>query len=117
MIAPLTLAQVAEYCRVSLNANLIGENAQFTKVNTDTRTLSAGELFVALRGENFDAHNFLAQAAEKNVCGLVVEKIDKNISLPQLVVSDTLLALGQIAAMNRNSFNKPVLAITGSSGK
>jgi len=117
MIAPLRLSQVAEYCLQSLNADLHNGDAIFSQVNTDTRTLSAGELFVALRGENFDAHNFLAQAAEKNVCGLVVEKFDKNISLPQLVVSDTLLALGQIAAMNRKSFNKPVLAITGSSGK
>ncbi|RYG34624.1 MAG: UDP-N-acetylmuramoyl-tripeptide--D-alanyl-D-alanine ligase, partial [Chitinophagaceae bacterium] len=59
----------------------------------------------------------MAQAAEKNVCGLVVEKFDKNIALPQVVVTDTLSALGQIAAMNRDAFNKPVLAITGSSGK
>jgi UDP-N-acetylmuramoyl-tripeptide--D-alanyl-D-alanine ligase len=117
MIAPLKLSQVVEYCRQSLSAELRNGDAIFSQVNTDTRTLSVGELFVALRGENFDAHNFLAQAAEKNVCGLVVEKVDENISLPQLVVTDTLLALGQIAAMNRNAFNKPVLAITGSSGK
>lgn len=117
MIVPLTLTQVAEFCRASLNAEVRNGDAQFTHVNTDTRTLAAGELFVALRGENFDAHNFLAQAAEKNVCGLVVEKFDASIALPQLIVSDTLLALGQIAAMNRNAFSKPVLAITGSSGK
>lgn len=117
MIAPLALSQVAEYCRTSLNAKLIGEDAQFTNINTDTRMISAGDLFIALRGENFDAHNFLAQAAAKNVCGLVVEKYDATISTPQLVVTDTLLALGQIAAMNRNAFTKPVLAVTGSSGK
>jgi len=117
MIAPLKLTQVAEFCRTSLNAEVRNGDAEFSSVNTDTRTLAAGELFVALRGENFDAHNFLAQAAAKNVCGLVVEKFDANIALPQLVVTDTLLALGQIAAMNRNAFNKPLLAITGSSGK
>lgn len=119
MIAPLRLSQVAEFCRSTkvFNAELHNGDATFTRVNTDTRTLATGELFVALRGENFDAHNFLHQAAEKNVCGLVVEKFDANISLPQLVVTDTLLALGQIAALNRNAFNKPVLAITGSSGK
>jgi len=117
MIAPLKLTQVAEFCRTSLNAEVQNGDTEFSSVNTDTRTLAAGELFVALRGENFDAHNFLAQAAAKNVCGLVVEKFDANIALPQLVVTDTLLALGQIAAMNRNAFNKPLLAITGSSGK
>jgi UDP-N-acetylmuramoyl-tripeptide--D-alanyl-D-alanine ligase len=117
MIAPLTLAQVADFCRNSLHAQLHNGDAVFSSVNTDSRTLVAGELFVALRGENFDAHNFLHQAAAKNVCGLVVEKYAPDIQLPQLVVKDTLLALGQIATMNRNAFVKPVLAITGSSGK
>lgn len=122
MIAPLALSQVAEFCRTSLsaqgfNVELRNGDTSFSRVNTDTRTLAAGDLFVALRGENFDAHNFLTQAAEKNVCGLVVEKFDASISLPQLIVKDTLLALGQIAAMNRAAFKKPVLAITGSSGK
>ncbi|RYY74128.1 MAG: UDP-N-acetylmuramoyl-tripeptide--D-alanyl-D-alanine ligase [Gammaproteobacteria bacterium] len=117
MITSLTLSQVATYCRESLNAELLNGDATFSTVNTDTRTLAAGDLFVALRGENFDAHNFLAQAAEKNVCAMVVEKFNPEVSLPQLVVTDTLLALGQIAAMNRNAFGKPVLAVTGSNGK
>lgn len=117
MIAPLRLTQVAEFCRVSLNAEVRNDDVEFSSINTDTRTLVAGELFIALRGKNFDAHNFLTQAAGKNVCGLVVEKFASDIALPQLIVKDTLLALGQIAAMNRNAFNKPVLAITGSSGK
>ena len=117
MITPFTLSMVEDFCRSSLGAELRNGDATFSNVNTDTRTLSAGDLFVALRGDNFDAHNFLAQAAEKNVCGLVVEKYDANIKLPQLIVKDTLLALGQIAAMNRNAFEKPLLAITGSSGK
>lgn len=122
MIAPLTLKQVEDFFRKSQNVQICNPelrngDAQFTHVNTDTRSLAAGELFVALRGENFDAHDFLAQAVEKNVCGLVVEKFDASIALPQLVVQDALLALGHIAAMNRNAFTKPVLAITGSSGK
>jgi UDP-N-acetylmuramoyl-tripeptide--D-alanyl-D-alanine ligase len=82
MIAPLTLKQVAEFCRTSLGAEIFNGDVQFTAVNTDTRSLAAGELFVALRGENFDAHNFLAQAAEKGVCGLVVEKFDASIASP-----------------------------------
>ena len=117
MIGSLTLSYVAEYCRASLNTELHNGDAHFSQVNTDTRNLAAGELFVALRGENFDGHNFLAQAAEKDVCGVVVEKFNEKISIPQLVVNDTLLALGQIAAINRDAFSKPVLAITGSNGK
>lgn len=117
MITPLTLVQVTDFCRDSLNAELHNGNVAFSNVNTDTRTLSEGELFVALRGDNFDAHDFLDQAVSQGVCGLVVEKFSPDLAVPQLVVKDTLLALGQIAAMNRNAFTKPVLAITGSSGK
>lgn len=117
MIKPLSLSQVAEFCRESLQATLKNGDATFSSINTDTRTLVQGELFIALRGENFDAHQFLQQAVEKGVCGLVVEKFDEAISIPQLVVTDSLLALGKIAAMNRNAFSGPLLAITGSSGK
>ncbi|MES2675993.1 MAG: UDP-N-acetylmuramoyl-tripeptide--D-alanyl-D-alanine ligase [Pseudomonadota bacterium] len=117
MIAPMTLMQVADFCRESLSANLKNGDAIFSRVNTDTRSLVAGELFVALRGENFDAHDFLTQAAEKNVCGMVVEVFNSNIALPQLIVTDTVLALGKIAEMNRNAFSGHLLAITGSSGK
>jgi UDP-N-acetylmuramoyl-tripeptide--D-alanyl-D-alanine ligase len=117
MIAPITLMQVADFCRESLGAELKNGDAIFSCVNTDTRTLVAGELFVALRGENFDAHHFLTQAAEKKVCGMVVDTFNSNIALPQLIVSDTVLALGKIAEMNRNAFCGHVLAITGSSGK
>ncbi len=117
MINPISLAQVADFCRDSLGAELKNGNAIFSRVNTDTRTLVAGELFVALRGENFDAHNFLEQAAEKNVCGLVVEVFNPNVNLPQLIVTDTVLALGKIAEMNRNAFSGHLLAVTGSSGK
>ncbi len=117
MIAAITLSQVELYCRESLGAELKNGDAAFMRVNTDTRNVSAGDLFVALRGENFDAHNFLSQAVEKNVCGLVVEKFNSAIALPQLVVKDTLQALGKIAAMNRNLFGGHLLAVTGSNGK
>jgi UDP-N-acetylmuramoyl-tripeptide--D-alanyl-D-alanine ligase len=100
-----------------LTVELFNGDAVFAQVNTDTRTLNQGDLFVALRGEKFDAHDFIYQAVAKNPVGLVVEKFFPEISLPQLVVSDCLLALGQIAAFNRQLFAGPVIAITGSSGK
>jgi UDP-N-acetylmuramoyl-tripeptide--D-alanyl-D-alanine ligase len=92
-------------------------DADFTKVSTDTRSLEAGELFIALRGERYDAHDFLQEAADKKPCAMVVEKFNPDIALPQLIVADTTLALGQLAALNRSLFIGPLVAITGSSGK
>lgn len=117
MIRPILLSEVEIFCQESLGACLFGADVSFTNVCTDTRKLAAGDLFVALKGDRFDAHDFLAQAAEKNICAAIVERHIPQANVPQLVVSDTTKALGQIAAMNRQSFNGPVLAITGSSGK
>jgi UDP-N-acetylmuramoyl-tripeptide--D-alanyl-D-alanine ligase len=113
MIAPLSLAAVA----ATLGALLQQGDARFTRVATDSRQLQPGDLFVALRGANFDGHDFLHTAANAGACGLVVEEFDASLSLPQLVVRDTLLALGQIARLNRDAFAHPLIAITGSSGK
>lgn len=127
MIKPLTLKWVEEFIATNkplraVTAQLKQGDAQqgdveFTRVNTDSRTLAEGELFVALRGERFDAHDFINDAVAKKPCALVVERFFPDIKLPQLVVSDSLLALGQIAALNRSLFLRPIIAITGSSGK
>ena len=122
MIKPLTLKWVEEFIATNkplrtVTAQLKQGDVEFTRVNTDSRTLAAGELFVALRGERFDAHDFIHDAVAKKPCGLVVERFFPDIKLPQLVVSDSLLALGQIAALNRSLFLRPIIAITGSSGK
>ncbi|MGK2915234.1 MAG: UDP-N-acetylmuramoyl-tripeptide--D-alanyl-D-alanine ligase, partial [Porticoccaceae bacterium] len=95
---------------------LLYPDCHFRSVSTDTRSLQAGDLFVALRGERFDAHRFLASAA-RQACGLVVERPDKNLVIPQWVVPDTTLALGQLAALARDQFTGTLVAITGSSGK
>lgn len=113
MMMEMTLQQVA----ARLQGNLLFGDCRFSRVCTDTRSLQAGDLFVALRGERFDAHQFLHTAADKNACGVVVEEENPEISLPQLVVKDTTLALGQLAALNRELFKGPVVAITGSGGK
>lgn len=122
MIKPLTLKWVEEFIAThkplrAVTAQLKQGDVEFTRVNTDSRTLAAGELFVALRGERFDAHDFIQDAVAKKPCALVVERFFPEIKLPQLVVSDSLLALGQIAALNRSLFLRPIIAITGSSGK
>lgn len=117
MIKPLSLSQLVAHMSESLAAQVHQGDVNFTRVTTDTRTLLPGDLFVALRGERFDAHNFLHQAVGQGACALVVEEFDTSIALPQLCVKDTLLALGQIAALNRNEFHAPLLAVTGSGGK
>ncbi len=88
-------------------------------VSTDTRTLAAGNLFVALRGERFDAHDYLAEAAAKGAVAAVVSeaRAAEPAPLPRLAVPDTLPALGAIARLHRRRFQIPVIAVTGSNGK
>ncbi len=87
-----------------------------TSLSTDSRSLKAGEVFVALRGENYDGHKFLTQAAEKGALLLLSEEKIQN-SLPQLIVHNSLIALSDIAKNLRSHFTGPVVSITGSAGK
>ncbi|MGD9982830.1 MAG: UDP-N-acetylmuramoyl-tripeptide--D-alanyl-D-alanine ligase [Porticoccaceae bacterium] len=111
-VRPLTLSEAA----AAFGGTLMYPDCHFQRVATDTRQLRGGELFVALRGERFDAHQFLAEAAAQ-ACGLVVTRADKHLKLPQWIVPDTDEALGQLASLARDQFDGPVIAITGSSGK
>ncbi len=111
-IAPLSLSQAA----VNYGGTLLYPDCHFSNVCTDTRSLANGDLFVALRGDNFDAHQFLESAALK-ACGMVVEAPDKRLAIPQWVVPNTVQALGQLGALARNRFTGPLIAITGSGGK
>jgi len=109
---PLTLSAAA----AAFGGTLLYPDCSFRRVSTDSRRLRPGELFVALRGSRFDGHDFLAQVADQ-ACGLVVERPDKRLLLPQWVVADTTRALGQLALLARDQFTGPVIAVTGSSGK
>lgn len=86
-------------------------------VTTDSRTNCCGSIFFALRGESFDAHQFLDRVYQQGAKILVVEQPNLAIPLPQLVVADTKKALGQLAAWVRTKVNPKVAAMTGSSGK
>jgi len=88
-------------------------------VSTDTRTLGPGSLFVALRGERFDGHDYLGEAAAKGAAAAVVAeaRAGEASPLPRLAVADTLAALGAIARLHRRRFPIPVVAVTGSNGK
>jgi len=94
-----------------------------TGVSTDTRTLENGALFIALKGENFDGHKYLTQAADGGAIAAIVEKSSlteiENApdSLALIAVDNTLEALGALAAFHRRRFDIPVVAVTGSYGK
>ncbi|NKF22925.1 UDP-N-acetylmuramoyl-tripeptide--D-alanyl-D-alanine ligase [Solimonas marina] len=99
-----------------LNAELRGRDLRFAQVTTDSRNEVDGALFVALKGERFDGHAFVAQAKDNGaVAALVSEFVD--VDLPQLKVTDTLAGLQQLAMQWRQRFDLPVVAVTGSNGK
>ncbi|WP_407312144.1 UDP-N-acetylmuramoyl-tripeptide--D-alanyl-D-alanine ligase [Pseudomonas sp. nanlin1] len=100
-----------------LQGRLVGEDVRFTGVSIDSRAITPGQLFVALAGPRFDGHDYLAEVAGKGAVAALVEREVAGVDLPQLVVADTRLALGQLGALNRQAFAGQVAAITGSSGK
>jgi UDP-N-acetylmuramoyl-tripeptide--D-alanyl-D-alanine ligase len=112
---PWTSAEVADALGVPASAQL-----RFSGVSTDSRYPIADSLFVALKGENFDAHNFLAQARKQGANAAVVRRGTPPVDgLAFFEVADTLTALGQLARARRRMLPEgtPVVAITGSSGK
>ncbi|MCC6202493.1 MAG: UDP-N-acetylmuramoyl-tripeptide--D-alanyl-D-alanine ligase [Gammaproteobacteria bacterium] len=100
----------------ALQASLAGADCEFHGVSTDTRTLVAGNLFVALRGERHDAHELLADAWRRGAAGFIVERPVTGAE-PCIVVADTRRALGDLAAAWRARFALPLVALTGSNGK
>ncbi len=104
---------------LELGGNLIGGDRRIAGVSTDTRAIQPGQLFVALRGERFDAHDFLDQAIAAGAAALLVDaaRLPQDVGVPAIAVADTRLALGQLAAWWRRQFNLPVIAVTGSNGK
>lgn len=115
MMRALRLSDLQSSMPASLQGQLNGD-ASFNQICTDTRHLNTGELFVALSGEHFNGNNFALKAAELGAVALVVSE-QQATTVPQWVVSDTQLALAHIAAINRQQFNGPLIALTGSAGK
>ncbi|HEY0665792.1 MAG TPA: UDP-N-acetylmuramoyl-tripeptide--D-alanyl-D-alanine ligase [Gallionella sp.] len=103
-----------------LNGRVVGGDAEFSAVSTDSRSLRPGDLFVALRGENFDGYSFVQQAAQAGAAAALVNADsyrDEQPECPLLLVDDTRLALGRLASHWRKQFDIPLVAITGSNGK
>ena len=100
-----------------LQVPLSGTDADVLRVTTDSRTLQAGDLFIALRGNKFDGGAFAAQALQQGAAGVVLDRTQAPEIASAIRVDDTRLALGKLAAAWRARFSLPVVAITGSNGK
>jgi len=100
----------------TVDGQLVGADARFTGVSSDTRTLARGDLFVALEGPHFDGHAFVAEAAARGAAGALVSRRPDG-ALPVVRVTDPRRSLGQLAARWRARFDIPVVAVTGSNGK
>lgn len=109
---PVSLQQLAAL----LGGELRGGDRIIDAVTTDTRKLTPGCLFVALKGERFDAHDF-AQTAQQGGAGALLVSRPVDAALPQIIVNDTRLAFGELAAWVRSQVPARVVALTGSSGK
>lgn len=101
-----------------LGGQLRGADVTFASVSTDSRTLPAGALFVALRGDRFDGHDYLAQVRDAGAAAALVDRVyEGDAPLPLACVDDTADALGALAAHWRRQFAIPVIAVAGSNGK
>jgi UDP-N-acetylmuramoyl-tripeptide--D-alanyl-D-alanine ligase len=110
----MTLTEAA----AALAARTSGNNARFDSVCTDSRSLRARQLFVALRGERFDGHGFLADAAKRQAAGAMVDKhYGGQFPLPVIIVEDTKRGLGDLARHWRARFAPVLIAVAGSNGK
>lgn len=92
-------------------------NCQINGLSTDSRNISSGDLFVPLRGEHFDGHDYLSQAVKNGAVACLSEEVVAGLAVPVVRVDNTLKALGDIASAWRMRLNGPLVAITGSAGK
>ncbi len=110
----MTLAHAA----AELGGTVLGADVRFHDVCSDSRTLKKGDLFIALRGEKYDGHDFVVQAAAAGaVAALVDRAYVRTVTLPVAAVADTTVALGALAGYWRRQFNIPLIAVVGSNGK
>ena len=120
MVCRVSMAQLAEILTVPLPAVSEGVLTDLgTGIATDTRTLEGGEVFLALRGENFDGHQFVAKARDLGAIAAIVDRDwqEELPNFPLLHVDDTLKAYHSIARWWRDQFSIPIVAVTGSVGK
>ena len=116
----LTLRELSKIAHVGIRNQDALRRKKITGVSTDSRSIAAGNLFIALKGPNFDGHKFLGDVFRKGALAAIVEQsagIAVDTSIPLIVVEDTTKALGELAGVYRKRFKIPVLAVAGSNGK
>jgi UDP-N-acetylmuramoyl-tripeptide--D-alanyl-D-alanine ligase len=103
---------------LAVGGRIVGDNVRFERVTTDSRTLRPGDLFVALPGERFDGHDFVAKAFERGAAGaLVGRNRAQELSGNLIVVENTPASLGALAGFWRDRFSIPLIVVVGSNGK
>ncbi len=108
----MRLAEIAS----AIDGKLVGPDAEVSQFSIDSRKIEAGDVYIALRGERFDGHDFVSEVIKKGAAAVVTEfQIDQDVS--NLVVKDTRLALAEIAAAWKQKLSLKTIAITGSNGK
>lgn len=112
----MTLVECARHLGAQLHAPHDIANTSFAGVSTDSRTIAAGELFVAIKGGNFDGHQYTRQAEARGASAVVVSQ-KQDLPVAQIVVGDTLWAFAQLAQHWRSRFSTRIVALTGSNGK
>ncbi|MDR3098880.1 MAG: UDP-N-acetylmuramoyl-tripeptide--D-alanyl-D-alanine ligase [Paraburkholderia sp.] len=114
----MTMLSLREAAALIPGASVLGdESATFERIATDSRTAGPGDLFVALKGDRFDAHDFLSEVAGRHVSAALVSRSPGDWRMPALRVDDTRTALGALALGWRRRFTMPLVAVTGSNGK
>lgn len=115
-----SLNEIINYLDIIKVTNL-PQNISITGISIDTRTIKVGNIFLALKGEKFDGHDFVHTAIERGAPVCIVNqdwfKRQNNTNLPLIVVPNTLYALGEIANLYRSKFDLPIIAVAGSNGK
>jgi UDP-N-acetylmuramoyl-tripeptide--D-alanyl-D-alanine ligase len=114
----MTIAMTALAASNKLGARLVNGDTNFFGVSIDSRTIAKGELFIAIKGENFDGHEYVEKAFARGAsAALVSREIATASQTPQIIVGDTVLAMGRLAQLWRSQFSIPMVALTGSNGK
>ena len=108
----MKLSEIAK----ALNANMRGADVNVRNVGTDSRNIAKGQLFIGIKGENFDGNTYAAEAIKQGAAAVMLSNANIH-AVPSVLVEDTRLALGELAHYWRNKFELPLVAVTGSNGK
>jgi UDP-N-acetylmuramoyl-tripeptide--D-alanyl-D-alanine ligase len=113
MLNDISLKQLADVCE----GRLIGGDVTVSSISTDSRSIAAGDLYIALVGDNFDGNDYAQDAIAKGASAVIVSRVIDGITTPQILVTDGARALAKIAQWHRLQWAKDIVAITGSCGK